>query len=124
MVPSWSFIDVLGKLFVGALKSDCATTGLSINYVGDLSSIAQVRREPLWHRHCALSQCHIVFINCCRGGFVSFPIKLVLPGAMKIAESAPKDLGTVVTSLLTNAVANPISALVEGNYLAILSGPY
>ena len=48
-----------------------------------------------------------------------FPIKLVLPGAMKIAESAPKDLGTVVTGLLTNAVANPISALVEGVIISL-----
>ncbi len=101
------------------VEGNRTVTCFPVDYVRNFQISLRVEK-PFWHCHCPLLKCHITFFggSCCR--FISFPIKLVLPGAMKIAESAPKDLGTVVTGLLTNAVANPISALVEGNYLAIL----
>jgi serine/threonine transporter len=119
LVPSWSFIDVLGKLFVGALK---AIAPLLV-FLLIMSAISKYRSGSKNHFGTVI----VLYLSATSLSSVAavvvsylFPIKLVLPGAMKIAESAPKDLGTVVTGLLTNAVANPISALVEGNYLAIL----
>ncbi|KRM36241.1 serine threonine transporter SstT [Agrilactobacillus composti DSM 18527 = JCM 14202] len=118
-VPSWSFIDILGKLFVGALK---AIAPLLVFFL-IMSAISKYRPGAKNHFGTVI----ILYLSATLFSSMAavaasymFPIKLVLPGAMKIAESAPKDLGTVVTGLLTNAVSNPISALVEGNYLAIL----
>lgn len=48
------------------------------------------------------------------------PTELTLSGVESASQSAPSDIGEVVTTLLTNMVANPVDALVNANYLGIL----
>ena len=50
-----------------------------------------------------------------------FPSELVLTGVDAAdAAGAPQELGSVVTTLLTNALSNPVDALASANYLGVL----
>ena len=48
-----------------------------------------------------------------------FPVKVVLADAAQ-SDVIPQGLGEVLSTLLTNFVANPVSALMNGNYIGIL----
>ena len=48
-----------------------------------------------------------------------FPVSVVLADAAQ-SDVVPQGLGEVLSTLLTNFVANPISALMSGNYIGIL----
>ena len=49
---------------------------------------------------------------------VLFPVTMKLTDAANNA--APDGIGQIITTILTNVVANPVSAVMTGNYLSIL----
>ena len=49
-----------------------------------------------------------------------FPVELTLTSAEDITQTSPSGVGEVLAHLLTNAVANPVDAIVNANYLGIL----
>lgn len=49
-----------------------------------------------------------------------FPLTLQLPSAGDISQTSPESMGEVLTNIVTNMVANPVTALSEGNFLGIL----
>ena len=119
LVPSWSFIGILGQLFVGALK------GIAPLLVFFLIMNAISKYEGGSDTH--FGSVILLYIS---GTFLSavaavcasfiFRIHLVFPQAVKVSNSAPKDLGSVLNDLLVNAVSNPLQAITQGNYLSIL----
>lgn len=48
-----------------------------------------------------------------------FPVNLVLPNAVT-GQQAPDNLKDILTGILTDAVSNPLQAIMEGSYLSIL----
>lgn len=118
-VPNWAFIGVLGDLFVGSLK---AIAPLLVFFI-ILTSLAKHEKGSKTH----LTSIVVLYLMAtfvaavaAVGAFYLFPVAIVLPRVGEIAQSAPQDIGTVLKEILLNGIANPIEALANGNYLALL----
>ena len=117
-VPGISFISLLGSLFTGALKA-IAPLLVFVLIISSLSSAGKGigarfgRVIMLYMLSTFLAAAFAVVLS-----FI-FPVTVSL-GDMHIS-SAPENIGEVLTNLLTKLVENPISALMGGNYLAILT---
>lgn len=118
-VPSWSAINILGDLFVGALK---AIAPLLV-FMLILSAISQYKSGSKNHFGSVVLLyivATLVAALAAVGASYMFKIHLLFPQATESAASAPKGLGSVISNLLTGAVGNPVQALVQANYLTIL----
>lgn len=118
LVPSWSFITILGDLFIGALK---AIAPLLVFFL-IFDSLAKHKKGTKTHMKTVIVLYFLAtFIAALTAVVASylFKVSLVLPEAVK-NQTAPDNLQEILSGILTNAVANPISAISEGNYLALL----
>ncbi|MBP5678014.1 MAG: serine/threonine transporter SstT [Bacteroidales bacterium] len=120
-LPSLKVIGILGRIFVSALK------GIAPVLVAVLviSSIAKAGRG-LGRRFSTLIFIYLLstFIAavCAVVGSFLFPVTLQLgevAEGVQIGDGAGS-LGEVFTNLLTNMVSNPIAAIANANYIAIL----
>lgn len=118
LVPGGAFLPVLGKLFVGALRSIApilvfvlVTSALVQGTTGLDSRFGKV--IFLYLTSTFLAGLVAVF-----AGFL-FPLTIKLPGSVQNV-SAPSGVGEVLQNLLVNMVSNPIEALEKGNYISIL----
>ena len=117
VMPQLSVIKVLGQLFVGALK---ALAPLLVFFLV-MHSLAQ-------HNNGGSSNMTTVIALYLIGTFAAalcavvasfaFPSTLIL--AEGASNAAPGGISEVIMNLLTNAVANPVSAIVGANYMGIL----
>ena len=121
VAPRWTGIGILGRMFVSALK------GIAPVLVAVLviSSIAKAGRG-LGRRFTSLIAIYLLstFIAavCAVVGSFLFPVTLQLG---EVASNVQVDAGAgslaeVFTNLLTNMVSNPIAAVANANYIAIL----
>lgn len=119
-LPGWTVIGILGRIFVSALK------GIAPVLVAALviSSIAKASKG-IGRRFTTLIGIYILstFIAavCAVVGSFLFPVTLQLDGVATatIGETAGS-LGEVFTNLLTSMVGNPVAAVANANYIAIL----
>ena len=117
LFPKASAIGVLGKVFVSCLKAIAPVlVGLLVT-----ASIAKAR-EGYGPRFRSIVVLYLATtlaaaIISVAGSFL-FPVTLKLSEAT--ASSAPSSLGDVFSNLLTSIVTNPIKALAEANYIAVL----
>lgn len=120
VLPSWTWIDILGELFIGSLK---AIAPLLV-FMVIMSSISGYEKGTENHFGTVIIlYLGATFLSAVAAVFSSylFPIKLVLSKTTTAsAANAPKDLGQIVSDLLTNAVSNPVHAIMNGDYLTIL----
>lgn len=120
MFPSWTWIDLLGDLFIGALK---AIAPLLV-FLVIMAAISGYEKGADNHFGTVIIlYLGATFLSAVAAVAASyfFPIKLVLSKATTAnAAGAPKDLGSIVHDLLTTAVSNPVRAVMNGDYLAIL----
>lgn len=116
-LPSVSAIGIFGNLFVGALK---AIAPLLV-FVLVISSIANSKGSVGKRFRTVivlyLSSTLLAAITAVAASFL-FPVKLTLTEAAD--GSAPSSLAEVLTNLLNNIVANPITSITTANYLGIL----
>ena len=118
-VPSWTFINLFGDLFVGALK---AIAPLLV-FMLILSAISKYESGAKNHFSSVVllyAGATLIAALAAVGASYIFKIHLIFPQATKIAAKAPQDLGSVISNLLTSAVSNPIAAIVNASYLTIL----
>ena len=120
VLPGWSGIGILGKIFVSALK------GIAPVLVAVLviSSIAKAGKG-LGRRFSALVSIYLLstFIAavCAVVGSFLFPVKLQLGDVSDVVVGeAAGSLSEVFTNLLTGMVGNPVAAVANANYIAIL----
>lgn len=118
LAPGWSAISILGRMFVSALKG-IAPVLVAVLVV---SSVAKAGRG-MGRRFTMLIAIYILstFIAaiCAVVGSTLFPVTMVLGEGANVT-SAAGSLGDVFTNLLTSMVANPIAAIANANYIAIL----
>jgi len=118
LLPSWTAIGILGRMFVSALK------GIAPILVAVLvmSSVAKAGKG-LGRRFSVLIGVYLLstFIAavCAVVASFLFPVTLDLGEAVQV-ESTAGSLSEVFTNLLTGMVANPIAAIANANYIAIL----
>ena len=109
-LPGLTWIGVLGKLFVGALK---AIAPLLV-FVLVSSSLANARGGNMKKFRT------VIFLYLFSTHFIH-PVSITLAG-LDAAEgyTAPGSMGEIVMNLLMSVIANPVDALVNANYIGIL----
>ena len=118
LVPSAGWLEEFGNLFVGALKGIAPV----LVFVIVASALAQ-GTSKLDRRFGTVIWLYMLttFLAAAIAVITSFlfPQTIVLAEAAE-SEVVPQGLGEVLNTLLTNFVANPVSALLNGNYIGIL----
>ncbi|MGI6069486.1 MAG: serine/threonine transporter SstT [Blautia sp.] len=117
-LPNASAIGMLGTLFVGALKAVAPI----LVFILVMSSLANaggtVGKKFRTVIFLYMLSTFLAALIAVVASFL-FPITLKLTDA--VSESAPSGIGEVMQTLLTNIVANPVSALMNANYVGILA---
>lgn len=118
VVPSWEPIGILGDLFIEALKGIAPVLVFTLI----LASLAKHSKGQQTHMKTVivlyLAATLVAALTAVVASYL-FPVKLVLP-ELTTKYQAPQNLKEILTGILTNAVMNPVKAVAEGNYLAIL----
>ena len=119
VAPGAGWVGELGNLFVGALKGIAPV----LVFVIVASALAQ-GSSKLDRRFGTVIWLYMLttFLAAAIAVITSFmfPVKVVLADAAQ-SDVIPQGLGEVLSTLLTNFVANPVSALMNGNYIGILA---
>lgn len=117
VVPQWTGIGILGKVFVSALKA-IAPVLVALLVA---ASIAKAR-GGLGRRFRSVISLYLITTLCAAmvaaASSFLFPIRLDLRAAAE--GSAPGALSDVFTNLLTSMVSNPLAAIASANYIGIL----
>ena len=118
VIPGNEIIEMLGTLFVNALKSVAPI----LVFFLVISALCNAKGG---------GQMKLVIILYLVGTFIAgavavlasnlFPVDLTLSAAAAEAQSSPSGIGEVLATLVTNVVANPVTALMSANYLGILA---
>ena len=116
-IPSFQVIGILGDLFVGALK---ALAPLLVFFIV-MHSLAQQKEGGSGNMKTVialyLGGTFFAALSAVVASF-AFPSTLIL--AEGASNTAPGGIGEVLRNLLTNAVSNPVGALVNANYIGVL----
>ena len=119
-LPNWTWISVLGTLFVGALKAVApilvfvlVSSSLANAKGGNAGKFRTVIFLYLFSTLCAAVVAVLVnFIH---------PVTISLAGLDAAAGySAPQSMSEIVMNLLKSVIENPVSALAGANYIGIL----
>ena len=119
-VPGATGISILGDVFVSALK---AIAPLLVFFLVT-SSLCNAGNSHggviktviiLYMFSTVLAAVIAVFAS------MAFPVKLTLATAAATDTAAPQGIAEVLNNLLLNVVANPVSSLVNANYVGILT---
>ena len=119
-VPGATGIAILGDVFVSALK---AIAPLLVFFLV-ISSLCNAGNSHggviktviiLYMFSTVLAAVIAVFAS------MAFPVKLTLATAAATDTAAPQGIAEVLNNLLLNVVANPVSSLVNANYVGILT---
>ena len=112
------FIGILGTLFVGALKAlaPILVFVLIISAIATAKNTLDKKFGTVIVLYLGTTLAASVLAVC--ASFI-FKVKVVLD-VEKVTQSAPANIGEVLKNLLNNLVRNPISSIIEGNYLGIL----
>ena len=117
-VPGAGWVAELGNLFVGALKGIAPV----LVFVIVASALAQ-GSSKLDRRFGTVIWLYMLttFLAAAIASITSFlfPVTVVLADAAE-SDVIPQGLGEVLNTLLSNFVANPVSAIMSGNYIGIL----
>lgn len=118
LLPKWTFLALLGNIFVGALKA-IAPILVSILVLSALSKAgtgigSRFRTVIVLYMLTTFLAALVAVV----ASFL-FPVTVVLSEGA--AEGAPPSgIGEVLSNLLSNIVSNPIQAMSNGNYMGIL----
>lgn len=117
-VPAASFVTVFGDVFVGALKA-VAPVLVFVLVTASLASAG----EGIGGRFKNVIFFYMLstFLAAAVAVVASFVFKVSVPLTAAVEQTAPTGLGEVFKTLLTNMVMNPVSAIIDGNYVGILT---
>lgn len=119
VVPQATAISILGTLFVGALK---AIAPILVFFLV-MSSLAQAT-NGIGKRFRTVI--FLYMLSTLLASIVAVFASFIFPVTLKLTEAAtdtapPSGIGEVFSNLLNNAVSNPVSALMNANYIGILT---
>ncbi len=117
-VPQASFVTIFGDIFVGALKA-IAPILVFILVIASLSSAGKGLGGRF--RTVILFYMLSTFLAAAVAVVFSYIFKVTIPLSMAAEQAAPTGLGEVFKTLLSNMVMNPISAIINANYVGILT---
>ena len=117
-VPAASFITVLGDIFVGLLKA-IAPVLVLVLVIASLASAGKGIGSRF--RTIIIFYLLSTFLAAVAAVIFSYAFKVTIPLGEAASGSAPSDLGEVFKGLLSNMVMNPVNAIIQGNYVGILT---
>ena len=117
-VPEAGFVTVFGDIFVGALKA-IAPILVFVLVVASLASAGKgignrFKSVIFFYMLSTLLAAVIAVV-------LSFIFRTTIPLAQAVEQTAPTGLGEVFRTLMGNMVMNPVSALINANYVGILT---
>ena len=116
-VPDIGPVTLLGSLFVGALKA-IAPVLVFVLVIASLCTAGQgigsrFRKVIIFYMLSTFLAAVVAVVG-------SYLFKVTIPLSESVEQSAPAGLFEVFNSLLTTLVANPVAAIMGGNYVGIL----
>lgn len=113
-----TFVSVFGDIFVGALKA-IAPILVFVLVVASLASAGQ----GIGGRFKTVISLYILstFLAAVVAVVGSYIFKVTIPLGESVQQTAPSGLGEVFKTLLGNMVVNPITSIINGNYIGILT---
>ena len=117
-LPQASFVTVFGDIFVGALKA-IAPILVFVLVIASLS----IAGKGIGKRFGKVIFFYMLstFLAAVAAVIGSYIFKVTIPLAEGVDRVAPQGLGEVFRTLLGNMVMNPISAIINANYVGILT---
>lgn len=117
-LPQATFVSVFGDIFVGALKA-IAPILVFVLVIASLSKAGQ----GIGKRFSTVIFFYMIstFLAATVAVVVSYLFPLTIPLSEAASNSAPAGLGEVFRLLLGNMIQNPVSALINANYIGILT---
>lgn len=117
-VPEAGFVTVFGDIFVGALKA-IAPILVFVLVVASLASAG----KGIGNRFKSVIFFYMLstFLAAVIAVVLSFIFRTTIPLAQAVEQTAPTGLGEVFRTLIGNMVMNPVSALINANYVGILT---
>ena len=117
-VPEAGFVTVFGDIFVDALKA-IAPILVSVLVVASLASAG----KGIGNRFKSVIFFYMLstFLAAVIAVVLSFIFRTTIPFAQAVEQTAPTGLGEVFRTLMGNMVMNPVSALINANYVGILT---
>ncbi len=117
-VKQATFVKVFGDIFVGALKA-IAPLLVFVLVIASLASAG----KGLGSRFKSVTIFYMLstFLAAFVAVLASFIFKVTIPLSQSIEQTAPAGLGEVFKNLLMNMVSNPVTAIMNGNYIGILT---
>ncbi len=118
LLPEATFVATLGQIFVGALKA-IAPILVFVLVIASLSRAS----AGIGKRFGTVVLFYILstFLAAAVAVVVTFLFPVTIPLGAAADNTAPAGLGEVFATLLNNMVQNPISAIMSGNYVGILT---
>lgn len=119
IIPNNSWIALLGKLFVGALKAIAPI----LVFVLVVASLAQGTKKTDGRFRTVIG---LYLVSTFLAAIVAVIFSFIFPQTLELVQvsqglqSAPHSVSEIVQNLLVKIVINPLSSLTEGNYLGIL----
>jgi len=118
LIPNATVISVLGNVFVGALKAIAPV----LVFILVLSSVANAKGGVGKRFRTVII---LYLLSTCLAAFTAVIASFLFPVTIQLADAtestAPGGIGEVLNTLLNNMVANPVSAVANGNYIGILT---
>lgn len=116
-VPGNEIVSLLGTLFVSALKAvaPILVFFLVISALANAKAAGSMKTVVLLY----IASTFIAALVAVVASFV-FPIELTL-SAPTADQAAPSGIGEVLSTLIMNIVSNPVDALMNANYIGILT---
>ncbi len=115
--PSISIIELLGTLFVSALKgvAPILVFFLVISALANAKTAGSLKTVVVLY----IISTFIAAFVAVAASFL-FPLELTL-NAATVDQSSPSGIGEVLSALVMNVVSNPVDALMNANYIGILA---
>ncbi len=115
--PKATAISILGDLFVGALKGIAPI----LVFILVASSLANAK-SGVKHQFRTVIFLYMLstLLAAVVAVFLSFAFPVTLKLSETVSENAPQSIFEVLSTLLNKIVANPVSSLIDANYIGIL----
>ena len=118
LLPKASFVTVFGEVFVGALKA-IAPVLVFVLVIASLAKAGQGISGRF--RSVVIFYMASTFLAAVAAVVASYLFPVTIKLGEAAGNSAPTGLGEVFRALLNNMVQNPVAAIINGNYVGILT---
>lgn len=115
--PTWTFISILGTLFVSCLK---AIAPLLVFFL----TMASIAKHKIGNKTFVKPILVLYLVGTLLSALVAAIISSIftVPITLQetVSEQAPQNLESVLSTMLTNVTQNPVQSLIDANYLGVL----